>query len=256
MTTTTDIYDHFKPRDYLNYYYNRIDDENRSLLEFFAESYKGVPTDAHMIEFGGGPTVYQIISAAKYVKKIDFCDYLQSNIDEIELWKGGSAKAFNWDNFIRQALDIERHAVNESAVKERSKLVKNSLSELLQGNAFLTDPCGEEYREKYDVMGLVFVPEGITNSKPAWESALKNILTLLKPGGILVTAAILGADYWHSGPQSIPAANLVEADFNDTFPKLGLSIITKRTIPSEVPDPDDPDFTGYTGMIFIKAVKT
>lgn len=245
----------FKPRDYLDFYYTRIDEENQSLLQFFADAYKDIPTDSMMLEFGGGPTIYQIICAAKHAKAIDFCDYLEGNLDEIKLWQDGDSKSFSWDQFIKRALEIEGLPSGLSDITKREKLIKSKLRKIMPADAFRTDPCGLEYREYYDVLGLSFVPEGITNSKPVWQELMANITSLLKPGGTLANAAILEAEYWRSGSQILPAVYLTEDDFKQTFSKLGLSIQSLHSIPSEILDKSDPDYTGYGGMVFIKAVK-
>ena len=40
-----------------------------------------------LLEFGGGPAIFSLISAAKHVQSITFSDYAKSNRDEVELWK-------------------------------------------------------------------------------------------------------------------------------------------------------------------------
>ncbi len=255
MNQTADIFTEFKPRDYLNYYYKRIDEENQALLEFFAEAYKDVPQNSKMMEFSGGPTIYQIITAANHVEQVDFSDYLQANLNEIKLWKSSDPSAFNWDRFIKEALKIEGLPASGKDIKNREHLVRKKINKLILGDAFMTDPCGPEYRNYYDVLGVSFVPEGITDSKDIWQSAISNIASLLKPGGLLAMAAILEAKFWMSGPQVLPAVYLKEENFRKIFPKLGLSIQKLTTIPSEILDPKDPGYTGYKGMVFIKATK-
>ena len=39
-----------------------------------------------LLEFGGGPTVYTLISAAKYVDSITFAEYAETNRNELALW--------------------------------------------------------------------------------------------------------------------------------------------------------------------------
>ena len=42
---------------------------------------------AGMLEYGGGPTIYGLISASPHVKDITFTDIAESNLKEVELWK-------------------------------------------------------------------------------------------------------------------------------------------------------------------------
>lgn len=43
-----------------------------------------------LLEFGGGPTIHSLISAAQHVETITFADYAESNRDEIIMWKDGA----------------------------------------------------------------------------------------------------------------------------------------------------------------------
>ena len=40
-----------------------------------------------LLEVGGGPCIYSLITAAKYVDSITFSDYAENNRKEINLWK-------------------------------------------------------------------------------------------------------------------------------------------------------------------------
>lgn len=46
-----------------------------------------------LLEFGGGPSIYSLISAAKHVGSITFAEYAPSNRHEIELWMNEKGQA-------------------------------------------------------------------------------------------------------------------------------------------------------------------
>src|SRR6476661_6211072 len=68
-----ETFEPFNPRAYLNEYYRHLDEANPRM---FTEL-----DTARVLEFGGGPTIYQLISAAKYPASIDFSDYLDANLN-------------------------------------------------------------------------------------------------------------------------------------------------------------------------------
>lgn len=252
-----DAYTKFKPRDYLDYYYNRIEDENEKLLQFFYKAFKDLKPNTKMLEFGGGPTIYQLISAAGRVKSIDFSDYLESNLDEVRQWLNNEPGQFAWREFFKRVLEIEGvKAPTKEQIAEREAMLKRKLNQLIKCNAFEADPLGPKYRGYYDVVAVNFVPEGITDSKKIWEEAISHIVSMLKPGGLLEMAAITGATYWMSGVQKLPAVYVSEQDLKTLLVRLGLKITYTHTIPAEVLDETSPDYTGYTGMIFLTARKT
>ncbi len=45
------------------------------------------PTTTTLLEFGGGPAIWALISAAPFVNSILFTDFADSNTTEVELWK-------------------------------------------------------------------------------------------------------------------------------------------------------------------------
>ena len=98
---------HFNSREYLEEYYATIGAENDQLLRFFATAYAAVPDGALLLELGGGPTLYQLVSAANAVAEIHFSDYLGQNLQEVVSWKDGLYDAFDWSAYFRRALEIE-----------------------------------------------------------------------------------------------------------------------------------------------------
>src|SRR6266496_4879863 len=84
-----DTFAPFDPRAYLKEYYSHLGQENQELLHFLNEVYRRIFVEldaARLLEFGGGPTIYQLISAAKYPVSIDFSDYLDTNLKEVQHW--------------------------------------------------------------------------------------------------------------------------------------------------------------------------
>ena len=45
-----------------------------------------------LLEFGGGPSIYSLISAAKHVESITFAEFAPTNRQEIEQWRNGKGE--------------------------------------------------------------------------------------------------------------------------------------------------------------------
>ena len=57
----------------------------------FYEKYSGnLEKPLHLLEFGGGPTIHSLITAAKHVDTVTFADYAESNRNEIISWRDKS----------------------------------------------------------------------------------------------------------------------------------------------------------------------
>ncbi len=81
----------FPAKPYLEQFKDPKTDPTKSQTQFLEgfhslyEKYGGVSMT--LLEFGGGPAVFSLISAAKHVESITFAEYAESNRDEIVKWK-------------------------------------------------------------------------------------------------------------------------------------------------------------------------
>ena len=242
----------FHARDYLKEYYSTIDFENDQLLRFFSSCYSDIDPCSTLLEFGSGPTLYSLITAATKVRTIYVCDKLAANMHEIDLWKRGAAKAFNWEPFIQRALEIEGKSsyITSAAIQQRTKLLRKKLTPFGSCDAFSNPPLSKSHdHRKYDIVQVNFVPESITSSYSQWEIAIQNILSLLKVGGTLLMTTLKNATYYHLQQKKFPAVNIDEDILIRTLTKFGFkeSQMTMQTIAA------NPPYRGYGGMIFMKA---
>ena len=240
----------FDPRAYLEEYYTTIDFENDQLLRFFSTCYQHITPQATLLEFGSGPTLYSLITAAAKVDRIYACDMLPANLEQIRLWQNGSEQAFDWEPFIRRALQIEgKTTVTYEEVQCRTELLRHKLTLLGYCDAFRNPPLLTDYNEGYDIVQVNFVPESITSSLNQWELALQNILTLLKPQGTFLITALKHAKYYQVYHHNYPAVSVDETMLVETLMRWGFekTHIAVKTIPANAP------FRGYSGMIFVKS---
>lgn len=251
-------FDAFLPKHYLSEYYFCVGFENRSLLEFFVEAYSDIPTNFQLLEFGGGPTIYQLITASKHAKEIHFSDHLDTNLTEIKLWKENKQKVFDWNNFFREALALEGEKnVNDIKIKKREEILRKKITKFLHCDAFQANPLGEDNAKRYDVVSVNFVAESITDNHKTWKEILKNICSLIKPRGYLIMTALKGANYWHVGDKLFPAVELTEKHISTALRELGFKedLLLMRSVKAEYLKEKGKSSQGYEGMIFLRAKK-
>jgi len=253
MQNTEEIvfdFDTFDPRGYLKEYYMTIDSENDQLLRFFSECYRDINPRSTLLEFGSGPTLYSLITAAAKVETIHVCDRLEGNLHEIQLWKRGDEKAFNWEPFIQRALELEgNRRVTREDIRRRAGLLRSKLTAFCSCDAFSNPPLQGNNINEYDIVQVNFVPESITSSLIQWEEAIHNIISLLKPQGTLILTALKNAVYYQLQEKRFPAVDIDETVLTQILRKLGFreAHILLRTIPASLP------YRGYSSIIFIKA---
>lgn len=248
--TTEPDFTAFDPRGYLHEYYTSIDFENDQLLRFLSSCYRESEQQSTLLEFGSGPTLYSLITAATKVETLCVCDRLEANLQEIKLWQREDDRAFNWDPFIRRTLEIEGNfPILPEDIQQRAALLRSKLRFSGFCDAFHNPPLAGACQDGYDIVQVNFVPESITTSLARWECALHNILTLLKPQGTLILTALKNARYYHLQQKKFPAVNIDEMLLAHTLARFGFlhSNMTVQTIPANHP------YRGYSGIILIKA---
>ena len=247
-------FEEFDPLGYLREYYSHIGSENDELLAFFAGAYEHEPPGSIMLEFGGGPTIYQLISAANYVKEIHFADYLARNLEQVRRWRNADMDSWDWTSFFARALYHEGvQDISSQHILERQKLLRSKLTTFLHADVRMERPLGEGFGRVYDIVAVNFVLEGITDSLDEWKQLLANIKCLIKPGGLFVMTAIEKASFWKVGGRYYPAVYIDEADIRDTLTLLGFVDLSITFEPAEVVEDDALGFEGYKGIVLTKA---
>ncbi len=240
----------FDPAAYLDEYYADIESENLELLRFLVETYRAIPQGGRMLDFGGGPALYPLISAAPRFDEIHFADYLEANLAEVRRWLAQAPEAFDWTPFIRKAIELETGETCSNAdVERRARLIRQRVTHLLPCDASRTPPIREP--EPYDVVLTNFCAESATSSRDEWRAFMGNIVSVLKPGGWLVLSALKGAKHYAVGSLSFPAVDILEEDLVDLLEDTGFSRkgLEVRSVPADRPTRD------YQGLMFAVARK-
>ena len=241
----------FDPMAYLDEYYGDVGPENRALLQFLAEIYRDLPSGGIMLDFGGGPTIYPLISAADRVSEIHFSDFLEANREEVRRWLDRDPRAFDWRPFIRHAIELETGtACSDAAIAEREAGIRSKVTKLMHCDASRTPPI-EGVSDQYDVIVTNFCAESATSEHEQWCQFVHNISSLLKPGGFIVMSALKGARSYSVGPNCFPAVEVSEDDLIELLEEVGFQkkTIDLRVVPADRPSRD------YEGLLLAAARK-
>jgi hypothetical protein len=247
----TDSWSDFEPIAYLKEYYGDIGAENLELLRFLAEACRDLPRGGLLLDFGGGPTIYTLISAAARVDEIHLADYLEANLEEVNRWVRADPNAFDWTEFIKQALELETATyATEEDIARREKLIRQRVTRVTRCDASRTPPIDDAH-ELYDVVLTNFCAESATSDRWQWQAFMTNIFSLLKPGGRLVMSALENATRYSVGSRYFPAVAVSEEDLIELLEENGFprKTIELRSVPADRPTRD------YKGLILAVAEK-
>ncbi len=249
MATTHD-YTTFDPKTYLYEYYSTLAPENIALLRFLVNSFKDVAPHCLTLDFGGGPTLYTALVAAGKVHNIHHSDYLQANRDEIQTWLDGDANAFDWREAVSAVLELEEKDSTLHSIAAREKAIRQRVKCVLPCDATQATPiAGME--QTYDVLVSNLCLEAVAKDLEQWRQYLRNVTSLLKPGGRLIMAAVRGGRAYSVGKVVFHVLPIYEEDFMSALPDAGFD---KESVCIEWAPADHPVHP-YDGLLFVTATK-
>jgi hypothetical protein len=241
-------YDAFDPADYISEYYTVIGAENQFLLDFYHRAFQHIPRAASFLEFGGGPTIYQLLSARRRAGEIVFAEYLASNRAEVQKWIAGHPEAFNWEAYVDAVLELEQRERTDSNRRQVREELIPKMTEIIECDAFSPHIlCGHPRRD-FDVVSSSFCLECISGCESLFLDFLAKLTDLLKMRGTLVLTMLKGAKNYRVGNLLFPAFPVHEDYMRDVLRRLQYHWVSIESVPAE-------GGQGYDGIIAITAEK-
>jgi len=249
MQVTCD-YTAFDTRAYLEEYYADVGPENLALLRFLVNVLRSAPESSLVLDFGGGPTLYCAIAAATRAREIHLADYAAANLEQVQRWIDGDPAAFEWHAFTRTILELEGRDASLATVLEREAQTRKCVTRVMHCDAHASCPIEDSGRQ-YDVLTTLFCAEAAAGDRTQWRQCMRNITSLLRPGGQIVLAAVKGANSYAVGQSAFFAVNLWEDDLIEMLVEMGFvrESIVVDSVPADRPD------RHYQGLMFASAVK-
>ena len=279
LSNPEDYHTCFDPKTFLEYFYKNFkgdENEDRSVSPFinvfheFWSSFKA-PTDTELtdvryLEFGGGPSIANLVFACPKVDHIVFAEYAEANREAVKSWIAGDAEAHDWTPLIEIAvLELEqgRGIVDgrseTSADKEKLDCVLNRADELKRKIKSIV-PCDvnkapivqldtDDVAKQFDVVSTSLCLESCVSSEVHYKNIIAELCKLLKPNGYLFMNGVLEGTFYFVGEEKLHNFPLTEKMVKEAMIEAGIEIEKYVTIPgvpihySEVTDSKDLFYT-------------
>jgi NNMT/PNMT/TEMT family len=244
----------FRPRAYLaEFYEGDVGPANKALLRFYAKAYEDLGGRS-LLEFGGGPTIYSLITAARTASWIHFCDYDADSLSEVNKWLIEDSSAFDWSCLIHYALSCENgggETPSEEDVQSRQRLIRQRIRTLSRCDIFADEPLLGSSMEPYGAVAQTFCLDCLnypTLDKREWFHLNQKLANLVDKDGLFISVSVLHGSYWiHQGIKR-PTPTLTLADVTSMYAELGFSI-THSEVVRGLGNEIDPGQAGYDGFI-------
>ena len=260
----SEIYQNFAVKAYLNRRFMDPTDKERGVQPFYLESlhnfYTKLPAEwdasaARLLEFGGGPVIYPLISAGPHVAEVVFSDYAQSSLDEVSLWKNNDPRAHNWSPYFRNVLQTLEGNPDPHAAIQRETELRSKFKELLLCDIRANDVFGSVSFpfESFDVISTNFCMEVASNNVEEYAKNIKRIYRYLKPGGFIVSLVSVEESWYVIDSKREYHLYLTQHQVHSAYKEAGLKICDHAHF--DIPAASQNVLNDCKGIHFIAAQK-
>ncbi|XP_053309029.1 nicotinamide N-methyltransferase-like [Spea bombifrons] len=226
--TGTDVYqESFDPKAYLEDYFRFGEGSlGDGFLKFALKQYSDVFSSGNvkggtLIDVGSGPTIHQMLSACEHFEEIIATDYTDKNLEELEKWLKNKPGAFDWSPVLKYVCELEG---DREKWMEKQERLRRAVKQVLKCDVMKSNPLEPVTLPQADCLLSSECLEGACKDQAAYRSALKNISTLLRPGGHLVLCGVLNTNYYMVGKVKFFSLCLDEAFLRDALQAEGYVI--------------------------------
>ena len=257
---TNDYQNKFDVSKYLTSYYTEVTPNYvfyiRGLVGVLKKHAAGKYSSGKALEFGGGPSLWLSFLLAQYVDAIQFCDYTEANLHAVQAWLDHSSNAHDWTTFFRYLLRTNETSENELLNWEnrlRKVLTKFPLTRCDANDP--SCPILSGLKDEYDIIATCECLDVACQTRDAYKEAVRRLVRLLKPGGLLVLIAAINCSYYMVGNERFIGLPLDEQLIKEALQEAGINPNQMEICAERIGDKNDPLADYYGGMI-ITAIKS
>ncbi|KAG9468540.1 indolethylamine N-methyltransferase-like [Eleutherodactylus coqui] len=174
-----------------------------------------------LVDIGTGPAIYHLLSACESFPQIISTDFTDSNRQELERWLRRDLGTFDWSEIVKTVCDLEGDRNNW--VEKENKL-RNCIQKVLKCDVTKSNPLDPIVIPAADCLTTALCLETACQDIDSYYQSLKNITTLLKPGGHLVLIGVLGNSFYKVGEKNFFSLTLDEETVRNAVIDAGYSI--------------------------------
>ncbi|XP_078496162.1 nicotinamide N-methyltransferase-like [Lissotriton helveticus] len=197
-----------------------------------------------------GPFFNWAFPACENLKDIIICCPNDKCINELEKWRTNAPGAIDWSHAVKAHCEVQ--GKGESWIEKQSMWQKK-IKQPVKYDVSKSNPLSPTLLPQADCLLLSHCLEAHVTDKETFITAMKNVTTLLKPGGNLVIIACLEESYYMVGNYKFPHLCIDEDFVRKALCDTGYDIVelhvSSRTVNQLY------DVADYTAFIIVNARK-
>ena len=257
----------FDAKKYLEVYYTSLTGSDESadfqLQQYhrFFEKYgcKWDKNSAKLLEFGAGPVIANVISAAPHVQEIVLASHTESERKELTLWKNGIEGAHDWSPFFKYVVGKLEFKPGEEAWMERATLLRGRLT-ITSCDIQQEHPIGigSPSETPFSIISTNLCLEGACSTYDEYKAAVKKLGSLLQRGGYLVISAVERETFYRATGQTQCkwfSLYITLAQIKEAMEEAGFDILIAERDPAPMQEIQNPTLSDCTSTVFVAGFK-
>jgi hypothetical protein len=246
-------YSSWQARDYFETYYSEVVlPDEQVVLAYQLDTMKRRAMFGRALEYGCGPTLHRAIAAARYTFRIDMADWLGDNLVAVRDWLRADDESSDWNRFTAYLLACEGRSNDGRAIRGRERHTRKVVRGLYVSDARWRHPLGAAREGFYDLIVSGFCLDAVSSDKRVWRRCMRNVLSMLQPGGLVILHALHRCRAYRVGERMFPGANVSSDDMAQELLANGFE---RASLDVQLVDCPANAVYGYAGILMASAVK-
>ncbi|XP_065273278.1 nicotinamide N-methyltransferase-like [Emys orbicularis] len=245
----------YDPKDYLKTFYSldSTSSEKNDILMFLLRNFfktfilDGVKGNT-LIRIGAAYSIFELLSACESFKDIIVTNYMDRNCQEMQKWLKKEPGAFNWTPVVKYVCELEG---DRKKWAEKEEKLRRTVKQVLECDVSKFNPLTFASLPPADCLLLCYCFELSCNDLSSYRSALKNVSSLLKPGGHLLMLTTMKCNYYMIGQHKVPCLFLEKEVLEKAVKEAGYDILKFEVTPICYP----ASLVEHEGISYLVAAK-
>ena len=196
------------------------------------------------LEYGGGPSITNVLCSCTKVDHIVFSEYTEANRQALKSWIAGDPDAYDWTPVIEMVvLELEQSDKVDCPLTDKDKvdMVSNRANELKRKIKSIV-PCDvnktpivqlheADVAIPFDVVSTSLCLETCVSSRAHYKNIVAQLCKLLKPNGYLFMNGVLEETFYVIGKEKFYCFPTTEKMVKEAMSEAGLEIEHFLAIP-------------------------
>ena len=197
-------------------------------LHRFYNTYQPPAGGAKVLNFGGGPVVCHLISAAPKCKEVVFAEFTDDCREQVNLWLKKDPSAFDWRPFFSYVVRTLEGGTEKDIV-EREETLRSILKSVIPCDIFKPQPLDDI--GPYDIIFTSYCLDSVCPSNDSYRESVSKLARLLKPGGTFLMHGAENCHYFKLDGKKVKTNPVSRELTCKSLESAGLSLITMDTLP-------------------------